>query len=246
MTLIADPRNLIISSMPADARGDLLAFAAERPIAIGAVLSMPGERVETVLFPTAGALSSLAGPTDEEHVEAATIGREGIGNVPSALGSRLATQTLIGQVAGSMLEIAAEPFANIVAASPRVAELVSGFVDALVSQVSWNAACVAMHHVEARCARWLLTAHDRVDADTVELKQEFLAMMLGVQRPSVSIAAQALQEAGCIAYARGTITIVDREALEAVACACYEGIRADYARLVPLGRVDRRRTHARL
>jgi CRP-like cAMP-binding protein len=91
-----------------------------------------------------------------------------------------------------------------------------------------------VHHLNQRCARWLLQTHDRVDSDTFGLTQEYLGVMLGVQRPSVSIAQQTLQAAGCITYKRGSITIVDREALEAAACPCYEMIRREYSRLVPL------------
>ena len=82
--------------------------------------------------------------------------------------------------------------------------------------------------------RWLLQTHDRVDSDTFGLTQEYLGVMLGVQRPSVSIAQRTLQAAGCITFRRGSITVVDREALEAAACACYELIRTEYSRLVPL------------
>jgi hypothetical protein len=100
--------------------------------------------------------------------------------------------------------------------------------------VAISAACNAVHHLNERCARWLLMTHDRVEEDTFDLKQEFLAVMLGVQRPSVSIAAGTLQEAGLISYRRGGITIRDREGLEEATCPCYELIRAEYSRLVPL------------
>jgi CRP-like cAMP-binding protein len=101
-------------------------------------------------------------------------------------------------------------------------------------QISLTAACNAVHHLNQRCARWLLQTHDRVDDDTFGLTQEYLGVMLGVQRPSVSIAQRTLQEAGCITFRRGFITVVDREGLEAAACPCYELIRTEYSRLVPL------------
>jgi Mn-dependent DtxR family transcriptional regulator len=73
-----------------------------------------------------------------------------------------------------------------------------------------------------------------VDSDTFGLTQEYLGIMLGVQRASVSIAEQALQTAGCVTYRRGSITVVDRGALEAASCSCYEKIRSEYTRLVHL------------
>jgi CRP-like cAMP-binding protein len=94
---------------------------------------------------------------------------------------------------------------------------------------------MALHQVNERCARWLLETHDRVDSDTFELKQDLLARMLAVSRPTVSVAAGTLQAAGTIEYRRGKVSIVDREALEDASCSCYEANRADYSRLVPLG-----------
>jgi hypothetical protein len=116
--------------------------------------------------------------------------------------------------------------------------LIYGYLEALVVQISLSAACNAVHHLNQRCARWLLQTHDRVDSDTFELTQEYLGIMLGVQRPSVFIAQRTLQAAGCISFRRASITVTDREALETATCPCYEMIRAEYSRLVPL-RVQR-------
>jgi hypothetical protein len=116
----------------------------------------------------------------------------------------------------------------------RLQRLVHGYLQALFSQATLCVACNAVHHVAERCARWLLQAHDRVDGDTFNLTQEYLAAMLGTGRPAVSIAASALQEAGFIQYTRGSIAILARQGLESVACQCYEDIRSEYSRLVPL------------
>jgi len=94
--------------------------------------------------------------------------------------------------------------------------------------------------VQERCARWLLQTHDRVDSDTFPLTQEFLALMLGVHRPTVSIAAAMLQKAGVIQYSRGQIAVIDRTGLEAASCNCYRLIRDEYDRLLEGDEVDRR------
>src|SRR5436853_3556723 len=120
----------------------------------------------------------------------------------------------------------------------RFQELIYGYLEAMVVQISVTAACNGVHHLNERCARWLLQTHDRVQTDTFGLTQEFLGVMLGVQRPSVSIAQRTLQAAGLITYQHGSITVIDREGLESAACACYEQIRSEYSRLVPL-RVQR-------
>jgi CRP-like cAMP-binding protein len=188
----------------------------------------------SVFFPTIGSLSLVAEPERDHRVEAATIGREGVVNVYAALGSRKAGQQVIGQIGGEMIEVNLDTFVKVFDhPGSRLRDLVLGYIEALFAQASLNTACNALHHVNERCARWFLAAHDRVDSDTFVLKQEFLAIMLGVHRPTVSIASATLQASGCITYKRGVITIVDRQALEEAACPCYEAIQSEYRRLVP-------------
>jgi CRP-like cAMP-binding protein len=230
----ARTRNLILDALGTDERALLLTDAETRPIKVGTTLFRPGDPIDYVAFPTSGTLSVLAQPDRAMPVEAATIGREGIASPHSALGSRMATQELVGQVDGEMITVGIERFAKHAQEGGQFQALVYGYLEALVVQISLSAACNAVHHLNERCARWLLQTHDRVDSDTFGLTQEYLGIMLGVQRPSVSIAQQTLQAAGCITYQRGSITVVDRDGLEAAACPCYEIIRAEYSRLVPL------------
>jgi Mn-dependent DtxR family transcriptional regulator len=93
--------------------------------------------------------------------------------------------------------------------------------------------------LEQRCARWLLAFHDRAETDSFRMTHEFLAMMLGVRRPGITFAARSLQEQGLISYNHGTMTVIDRQGLEAAACECYRIIRDEFARVLaasPLGR----------
>ena len=225
--------NLLLDALGAAERADVLANAWKRPIAVGEVLLNPGDPLRYVAFPTHGALSMVSQPDDTVPVEAATIGLEGASSVHSALGSRTASQELISQVAGEMITVDVDTFVTKAKAG-RFQAVIYGYLEALVVQISITAACNAVHHLNQRCARWLLQAHDRVDGDTFGLTQEYLGVMLGAQRPSVSIAQRTLRAAGCITFRRGSITVVDREALEAAACPCYEMIRTEYTRLVPL------------
>ena len=133
-----------------------------------------------------------------------------------------------------MFVIGHDALSECMSADERTKTLIFSYVQALYSQTALSAACNAKHHVDQRAARWLLQTHDRIDGDTFFLKQEFLAFMIGVTRPSVSLAAETLQKAGLIDYARGTMTVRDRLGLESVACACYEQIRAVYSHLVRL------------
>ena len=225
--------NLLLNAMGEDARASMLAKSRRTPIEVGRVLFRPGDAITYVPFPLIGTLSLVAQP-DDMPVEAATIGNEGAAKLPSALGSQTASQELLGQVAGEMLTVPIETFTKHVQEEDRFRDLVYGYVEALVVQISLTAACNAVHHVNQRCARWLLQTHDRVEGDSFGLTQEYLGVMLGVQRPTVSIAQRTLKQAGCITFSRGSITVVDREGLEAAACHCYEMIRTAYSRLVPL------------
>ena len=225
--------NLLLDALSRDERDLLLTGAGTHPIRVGTTLFRPGDAIDYVPFPTSGTTSMLAQPDRSTPVEAATIGNEGAGALHSALGSRRASQELVGQVDGEMITIGIERFAKH-AQTGDFQGLVYGYLEALVVQISLSAACNAVHHLNQRCARWLLQTHDRVNSDTFGLTQEYLGVMLGVQRPSVSVAQRTLQAAGCITFRRGSITVVDREALEEAACPCYEMIRAEYSRLVPL------------
>jgi CRP-like cAMP-binding protein len=225
--------NLLLDALPRSVREQLLADDSPRAIEAGDVWRSPGDPVKTVAFPLSGTLSLIA-ELDEYRVESATIGEEGAADVFSAVASRVAPLLLLGQVSGEAYEIPIDRFLAAHADSPELQRMIQGYIEALLVQTSMSTLCQAVHHLNERCARWLLQSHDRVDTETFELKQEFLAMMLGVSRPSVSISAGALQAAGLISYRRGKITIVDREGLEEAACPCYEEIRSAYSRLVPL------------
>jgi CRP-like cAMP-binding protein len=229
----ARTRNLLLDALPPSVRDELLGGLEPRVIEPGEAWRRPGEAVTTVAFPITGSLSLIA-ETDHQRVEAATIGQEGAADVFSAIASRVAPLLMIAQVAGRAYEVPIDRFLGIYAKDETLQRLIHGYVEALFVQTSMSTLCINVHHLNERCARWLLQTHDRVDADTFELKQEFLAIMLGVRRPSVSIAAKALQGSGLIDYRRGKISIVDREGLEDAACSCYEEIRSAYSRLVPL------------
>jgi len=106
------------------------------------------------------------------------------------------------------------------------------YAHAFFNQVAQSAACNQFHSLEQRCCRWLLMTHDRMQGDEFVLTQEFLAMMLGVQRTGVSLAASILQRAGLITYRRGKVSILDRAGLKHRACECYEISKKEFDRLL--------------
>jgi CRP-like cAMP-binding protein len=130
------------------------------------------------------------------------------------------------------LRMSAETFKQQVKRDSPLHDLLQRYTLALFNLVAQSAACNRVHSIEERCGRWLLMTHDRVEADEFSLTQDFLAQMLGVRRPSVSLVASTLQRAGLIRYRRGRITILDRQGLEAAACECYRVIRDEFDRLL--------------
>ena len=117
-------------------------------------------------------------------------------------------------------------------ASAALRGLLKRYTLAFHSQVTLTAGCNARHAIEQRLSRWLLIAHDRAGADEFPMTHEFMAMMLGVRRPGVSLAAGVLQKAGLIHYVRGRMAVTDRPGLEAASCECYHTARREFARLL--------------
>jgi len=118
-------------------------------------------------------------------------------------------------------------------ARPGLRQLIMNYGEVLLSQTFQTVSCNAVHSVEMRCCRWILSMHDRADQDTLPLTHEFLSEMLGVQRSTVSVVTRTLQSAGLIRQSRGGITVIDRPGLEASTCECYRKIRRIYQRLLP-------------
>jgi CRP-like cAMP-binding protein len=226
--------NLLFDAFPPEVRRELVDGAAFRGIDPGQEYVTLGDEVRWAFFPVSGALSILAEPDDESTVETSTVAREGAADAFAAIGSLRARHRLIGQIKGEMFVIDSKLLLEHVSQPGRTQTLIFSYIPALYGQAAITAACNAKHHIAQRAARWLLQSHDCVDSDTFDLRQEFLATMLGVTRPSVSITAKTLKTAGLIDYTRGTITILDRLGLEDAACACYEEIRKQYSELIEL------------
>ena len=139
----------------------------------------------------------------------------------------------MGQVPGQALRMNADHFRAEVNGEGKLRSLMLAYAEALFAQISQGVACNGVHSIQERCARWLLETHDRAGTDHVVLTQEFLADMLGVRRPSVTVAARTLQRAGIIEYQRGHITVIDRPALEEASCECYDAVQDAYRSLLP-------------
>jgi DNA-binding transcriptional regulator YhcF (GntR family) len=151
---------------------------------------------------------------------------------PVVLGTHSIPSRGLVQIPGDGLRMKTADFERALPRVPRLHQMLLRWTMALLNQVAQSTSCNRLHEVQERCARWLLQTHDRVEGDTFPLTQEFLSQMLGVHRPTVSVAAAMLQKAGLIQYTRGQITIVDRKGLEAASCSCYRMIKDEYDRLL--------------
>jgi CRP-like cAMP-binding protein len=199
----------------------------------GALLYDPGDMVDTIYFPDDCVISLMTLMESGAAIESAAIGREGALGLTAAVSPRQSLTRAIVQVPGRARRITAAHLHRAWEQSAQIRDLIDRHNQALFAHAIHSVACNALHSVEARFCRWLLSCHDRIDTSTVSLTQEFLADMLGVQRTTVTVVARALQAAGLIRYRRGVVDILDRAGLEAIACECYRAVRRNYQRLLP-------------
>jgi CRP-like cAMP-binding protein len=198
------------------------------------VLHRQGEPLEYVYFPNGGVFSMTTGYGDGSRVECATVGNEGLVGIAAFFRDDAISpgETMLQVPDGETHRLPVGAFRRELAYRGGFHESVGRYAEAVMAHVMFSTGCMAHHAVQERCARWLLLTHDRVACDEFDLSQEFLAMMLGVARQSVTIVAGTLQMVGLIRYAHGRITIVDRPRLESAACECYALIRSTYDRLI--------------
>lgn len=199
----------------------------------GKVLFETGEPIRHTYFPHDAIVSLLTVLQSGGSVEMAVFGREGALGFVSALVTRQSFGRYITQVAGTASRVALEWLNEGVAERPKLRHAMFRFTEAFLAQTLQTVACNAVHSVEARCCRSILTTRDRTDRDDVPLTHETLAEILGVQRSTVSSVTSALQRSGLILQGRGTIRITNREGLEATACECYRAICDSFDRLLP-------------
>ncbi len=197
------------------------------------ILVEAGQEVTHAFFPLDCIIALTIIMRDGGTAETAAIGREGMDSFVVALGDRRPPVRSMVQVEGLAARLPLAQLEVAFATSPAIRGLLLRYVQALLGQAMQFAACNALHVAEARFCRWLLMLRDRVGTDTLNLTHEFLAEMLGVQRPTVTLIARTLQSAGLIRYRRGLVEIVDRAGLEEASCECYGTVRANYARLLP-------------
>jgi CRP-like cAMP-binding protein len=227
------PKNRLLAALPAADFNRLRPHLKTVPLILKQVLQKQGEPIRHVYFPNGGVVSITTVLSSGTQVEAATVGDEGMLGIEAFLSAdAIAPGETLMQVPDTNAEmLSVEDFRREIDAHGALHDLVGRYTQIVIAQMMQCAACNALHQVSQRCARWLLTTHDRMSEQDFHLSHEFLAVMLGVQRPTVSVVAATLQEAGLIRYTHGHVTVRDRKGLEAASCECYPIIRAHFDRL---------------
>ena len=222
--------NRLLAALPRETLERLTPEFETVQMRVPEVLHKVGRPVEHVYLPHSG-MGSIVTPLRRGiRIEAATIGNEGLLGVAYLLGDALATEETMIQLPGDAIRLKVRVLRAEFDRDDVLRSLLLRYSQLLMGQIAQGSACNRVHAIEARCARWLLSTHDRVDGDEFPLTQEFLAMMLGVRRAGVSVAQHKLQQDGLISYARGTLTILDRKGLEATSCECYRVLQDRFDR----------------
>ncbi|MBV9859955.1 MAG: Crp/Fnr family transcriptional regulator [Alphaproteobacteria bacterium] len=222
--------NRLLAALPPDVLENLAPELETVPIRNRDVVQRIGRQAEHVYFPHSGMGSIVIHMQGGVNVEAATVGNEGVLGISYVLGDTLATEETVIQLPGEASRLRIRFLRAEFDRDERLRMLLLRYSQLLMGQIAQGSGCNRIHPIEGRCARWLLSTHDRIAGDTFPLTQDFLALMLGVRRAGVSVAQHSLQQDGLIHYTRGQVTILDRAGLEEVACECYDVIRQRFDR----------------
>lgn len=225
-------KNRLLAALPEDLYAKVAKDLRMIKVTVGEPLQQHGLPIIDAYFPNGGVYSVTNQMQDGSLVEVATVGTEGMVGVCMFLGDSTASGTSLMQVPNGLLPaLAARRFVEYVSPAGPFRDVVARYAQAHLVQIMQCTACNALHSIEQRCCRWLLQTHDRVEGDELRLKHEFLAIMLGSHRPTVTLVLGTLQKAGLISSKYGRITILNRKDLEEASCECYEAIRAQFTRL---------------
>jgi CRP-like cAMP-binding protein len=189
------------------------------------VLHEAGGKLEFAYFLNRGLISLVVVMKDGKTAEAGIVGNEGFTGTPAAVGLSMSPLRAVVQITGDGFRVEVGALQNTLESAPRLQLMLNRYAVVLGMQVAQTAACNRLHDIEKRLARWLLMTRDRVDSGSMPITHDFLATMLGTDRPTVSLAAGVLQRKKLIEYTRGAVKIVNRKKLEDSACECYGVIR---------------------
>ncbi len=219
--------NLILLSISDSDYGSLRPYLEYVSLPNHLILHEVGGKLEFAYFPNRGLISLVVVMKNGGTAEAGIVGNEGFTGTPAAVGLRSSPLQAVVQITGDGFRVEVAALQDILASVPHLQLMLSRYAVVQGMQVAQTAACNRLHDIKQRLARWLLMTQDRVDSESLPITHDFLATMLGTDRPSVSMAAGVLQKKKLIKYTRGAVEIVNRKKLEASACECY-GVMQQY------------------
>jgi CRP-like cAMP-binding protein len=226
-------RNQLLAALPPEVLSSLVPKLRQVSLTVRDTLIAPGKVIEAIYFVESGWVSLVATLEDGTQAEVGLVGREGMVGLPLILGIDTGFEEAFVQAHGTALQIETSVFRQTLEEIPILQARLYRYSEAMRGQAIQTAACNGRHALEQRFARWLLMAHDRSEGDELPVTQEFLALMVCAHRPSVTVVAGALQQAGIIRRdRRGQITVLDRGALEATACDCYAAVQRRFSALL--------------
>ncbi len=226
------PANRLLARLPLEDFHRILPDLETIPMVAKQVLLKLGEPIRHVFFPNGGMCSITSMMKNGEAVEIGTVGDEGMLGIGAFFGGdMMAGETMVQVPDTSIVRMPVHAFDREMDRRGALYDGVRRHAQGTLALMMQSTACIALHSVQERCCRWLLMTQDRVRQDHFYLSHEFLAMMLASSRPTVSVVAGILQQAGFIRYAHAHITILNRAGLEAASCECYATIKAEFDRL---------------
>jgi CRP-like cAMP-binding protein len=226
-------QNHLLDALPASDYTRLKSHLELIPMPLGQVLYEPGAQLRYVYFPTTSIVSLLYVMEDGASAEIAVVGNEGMLGISLFMGGETTPSHAVVQSAGFGIRLKAQLLKDEFARFGPMMHLLLRYTQALITQMAQTAVCNRHHSVDQQLCRWLLLSLDRLASNELSMTQELIANMLGVRREGVTEAAGKLQHAGLIRYQRGTITVLDRPALEARSCECYQVVKTEFDRLLP-------------
>jgi len=226
-------QNHLLAALPAAELARISEGIVIAPMPLGHVLYESGDEMRHVYFPTTAIVSLLYVMEDGSSAEIAIVGNEGIVGISLFMGGESTPSRAIVQSAGQAFRVASNILKEEFRRAGPVQHVLLRYTQALITQMSQTAVCNRHHSVEQQLCRWLLMSLDRLASDELTMTQELIANMLGVRREGVTESAGKLQKLGLIEYSRGHIKVLDRPALEAHACECYQVVKTEFERLLP-------------
>jgi len=224
--------NHLLSRLSSDAYGEIEPLLQPVRLEMKQSLHQRGMPLSHVYFPSTAVISALLPMDEHPAIEIGTVGNEGYCASEMSTGAETSLHDYVCRIEGEALRMTAADFGQAVERVPELRRLAGAYLQGYLTQISQSVTCNSLHDLESRFARWLLLTQDRVRSDRFALTPNFLADMLVVDQPSVSLVASTFQRAGVIEYSKGNMQILERQQLEEASCECYFKIRDQFKRLL--------------